>query len=85
MKCILDYLLGINVYISFILSLSRHNMSRTVSIWFKMSMVHMTPVPSLHSDFFMRLMQWKNIFSCYNLVVGGMIMDVVNIKYVSKC
>ena len=52
MKCILDYLLGINVYISFILSLSRHNMSRTVSIWFKMSMVHMTPVPSLHSDFF---------------------------------
>ena len=33
----------------------------------------------------MRLMQLKKIFSRSNLAVVGIILDIVNMKYVSKC
>ena len=76
------FLLGINLYIYLILSSSRHNISSSVSIWFNWNVVHMSPVPLYHSDSSMRRIQWTNIFSCSKLVIVGMILDVVNIKYV---
>ena len=84
-KCILVFLLVNDLYIAFISSSSRLKISRIVSIWLRRSMLNISHVPSLHSVFSMRLMQWKNNFSCCFLVVGSMILDGVDIKDVSNC
>ena len=86
LKSILVLLLGNKLYFTFIFSSLRLKISRIVSILLRrMSIVNISPYPSLYSGFSMRFMQWKNIFSCSNLVVGGMILDGVEIKDVSNC
>ena len=76
-KHILVLLLCIDSNIVVIFSSWRHNISRIVSILFKMSMLPISPDPSCYSEFSVRMMKWKNMVSCCSLVVATMILVLV--------